>query len=843
MTGWRRWAGRVAVAIGGVALLALAAGWVYRERALPIDDGRLSVQGLPAGAGEVAIERDAHGIPTIRAASAQGAWFGLGFAHAQDRLWQMETHRRIGAGRLAEAFGPGALETDRFLRALGVRRVAQQQWERTQGEAREALLAYTAGVNAYLRDHLRARPPEFLILGIQPEAWDPVDSLAWSIMMAWDLGGNWTSELLRLRLAGRLDLAHIQQLIPPYPGDAPLPVADYSALAQRWQLASATTAAAIDRLTLAAPESGVEGVGSNNWVVGGAHSATGKPLLANDPHLKLSTPALWYFARLEAPDLHVAGATLPGLPAVVLGQNRHIAWGYTNTNPDVQDLYLERLHPQDPERYETPGGGWARFELHDETIAVRGQAPVLLRLRASRHGPVISDADSSATAGLPGLAAALGASAATVAASGSGPAPRYVLALRWSALDADPGNVIATLRFNRARSVEEFIAASSGYTAPMQNMVVADAAGPQGHIGLVAPGRVPLRRSDNDLMGQFPAPGWDARYDWAGWIDAEATPRERDPARGWIATANAKITPPDYPHYLTSEWAAPWRQQRIEQLLAARPIHDLDSLAAIQRDTRSLGVQPLLAAFRAARSGHAAAAALAPAIAAFDGEMRPDSAAPAVYQAWLRAYTGLILADELGPVWSSTYSERRSFRDAIEGIVARQDAWWCDDKTTPNTVETCAGLADVALDQALADLTQRLGPNPAQWHWSDLHRARSEHRPFSKVSPLSRLFEVSVPTGGDANSVNAMRVSLDAAAGSPRSYSTEHGPSLRALYDLADPSRSRVIHSTGQSGLPFSPHFSDFAEDWAAGRYVPLWPVASEKPRRLVLSGGNTTGR
>ncbi|HMZ00012.1 MAG TPA: penicillin acylase family protein, partial [Burkholderiaceae bacterium] len=416
MVSWRRWAGRAVGLIGAMAALSLAAGFIYRERALPIDDDRLRVHGLPTGAGEVAIERDRHGIPTIRAADAQGVWFGLGFAHAQDRLWQMETHRRIGAGRLAEAFGPGALEIDRFLRALGVRRAAQQQWERTQGEAREALLAYTAGVNAYLRDHLRARPPEFLILGLQPEAWDPVDSLAWSIMMAWDLGGNWTSELLRLRLASRLDLARIQQLLPPYPGDAPLPVADFTALARQWQLAGTATDGSIDRLARAAPESGVEGVGSNNWVVGGAHSATGKPLLANDPHLKLSTPALWYFARLEAPDLHVAGATLPGLPAVVLGQNRQIAWGYTNTNPDVQDLYLERLHPQDPERYETPGGGWARFDIRDETIAVRGQAPVRLRVRSSRHGPVISDADSSATADLPGLAGPLGASAASAPA-------------------------------------------------------------------------------------------------------------------------------------------------------------------------------------------------------------------------------------------------------------------------------------------------------------------------------------------------------------------------------------------------------------------------------------------
>jgi penicillin amidase len=384
--------------------------------------------------------------------------------------------------------------------------------------------------------------------------------------------------------------------------------------------------------------------------------------------------------------------------------------------------------------------------------------------------------------------------------------------------------------------VDEFIAASAGYVAPMQNMVVADAAGPQGHIGFVAPGRVPLRRADNDLMGQFPAPGWDARYDWAGWLDAEATPRERDPERGWIATANQKITPAGYPHYLTSEWTAPWRQQRIEQLLAARGQHDLDSLAAIQRDTRSLAVQPLLAAFRGARSGHPAAAALAPAIAGFEGDMAADGAAPALFHAWTRAYTRLILADELGPIWSSVYSERRSFRDALEGILARQDAWWCDDKTTANRAETCAELANVALDQALAELSQRLGPQPDRWRWSELHQARSEHRPFSKVNALARFFEVRVPTAGDSHSVNATRVSLQSGATGEGSYITEHGPSLRGLYDLADPAKSRVIHSTGQSGLPFSPHFSDMAQDWAAGRYVPLWPVAGERSKRLVLS-------
>ncbi|MCK6424889.1 MAG: penicillin acylase family protein [Burkholderiaceae bacterium] len=825
MAVWQRRIGWTAAALGTLVLAGAGAAWVYVQRALPVQEGLLAVRGLPPTApgvpADIRIERDAHGIPAIHAGTTQGAWFGLGFVHAQDRLWQMETHRRIGAGRLAEAFGPAALETDRFLRALGVRRAAAAQWERLQGEAREAVLAYTAGVNAYLADHLRARPPEFLLLGLHPEPWEPVDSLAWSIMMAWDLGGNWTSELLRLRLAGRMDQARIQELLPPYPGEAPLATADFPRLVREWRVAGlGGLEGTIDRLAAIAPESGVEGVGSNNWVVAGARSSTGKPLLANDPHLKLSTPALWYFARLHAPGLEVAGATLPGLPAVVLGQNRHIAWGYTNTGPDVQDLYLERLHPDDPDRYLAPGGGWARFQVREETIAVRGQAPVTLKVREGRHGPIISDAATAATEGLTG--------------SGEGGAPRYAIAMRWTALDPDPGTLSTGLRFNRAKSVEEFIAASAAHVAPMQNMVVADAQGAQGHIGFVAPGRIPLRGPEHDLRGLLPAPGWEARYDWVGWLDPEATPRERNPERGWIATANQRVVPADYPHFLTSEWTAPWRQQRIEQLLTERDRHDLASLAAMQADVRSLAVQPLLATFRAARSRHPAAAGLAPLLAGFDGEMRADAAAPAVFHAWVRAFTARVLADELGPLWGSAFSERRSFRDALEGIVARQDAWWCDDKASP-AAETCAMQADAALDEALEELSQRLGPQPAAWRWGELHQTRSEHRPFSQVAALARWFEVRVPTGGDAHSVNATRVNLNPGPARPLTYASEHGPSLRALYDLADPSRSQVIHSTGQSGLFFSPHYRDFAEDWAAVRYRPLWAPPGQTPRRLTL--------
>ncbi|MGI9152983.1 MAG: penicillin acylase family protein, partial [Rubrivivax sp.] len=351
---------------------------------------------LAGASSEIRILRDAQGIPTIRAASVRDVMFGLGVVHAQDRLWQLETHRRIGAGRLAEAFGEGALETDRFLRALGVRRAAQAQWEATQGESREVLQAYAAGINAVLRQALGARPPEYLILGLQPEEWTPVDCLAWAFMMAWDLGGNWNSELQRMRLALTFPMQRVHELMPPYPGEPPAAMADVSTLYRELKIGAGSATQAWLSLPEQAPPSGVEGAGSNNWVLAGKRTTTGAPLLANDPHLKLSAPALWYFARLEAPGLKAAGATMPGVPSIVLGQNADIAWGFTNTGPDVQDLYLERLKAGDATQYQTPTG-WAAFSTVDEEIRVKGRSePVRLKVRSTRHGPVISDAGTAA---------------------------------------------------------------------------------------------------------------------------------------------------------------------------------------------------------------------------------------------------------------------------------------------------------------------------------------------------------------------------------------------------------------------------------------------------------------
>ena len=798
----KNWLPRIAGILLATLGLAVLVAVIWWQVVAPVTEGVIEIPGF---VGQVSIERDQTGIPTVRGANRDAVLFGLGFVHAQDRLWQLETHRRIGSGRLSEAFGPGALDNDKFLRALGVRRAAAAQWEQLGGDARAAVLAYTAGINAFA-GHMRARPPEFLILGLHPEPWTPEDTLAWGIMMAWDLGGNWTNELLRMRLALTLPVARINQLLPPYPGEKSLATRDYAALYRELKVSGELGKQAL----LDAPESGVEGVGSNNWVVAGTHTASGKPLLANDPHLKLTAPALWYFARLEAPGLKVAGATMPGLPMVVLGQNERIAWGFTNTNPDVQDVYLEQIKPDDASRYRTPDG-WAPFQSFNETIRVKGQADVSLTVRATRHGPVISDAGTAVVAGLGG------------ASSGAA----YALALRWTALDADAGSIDAGLALSGAASVAEFIRGAEKYKAPMQNMVVADV---DGGIGFIAAGRVPLRRKDNDLRGLAPAPGWEARYDWVGFLDPGKTPREINPPRGWIATANHRITSADYPHFITSEWAVPYRQQRIEALLKARPKHDKESLRQIQTDVVSLATQRLLPWLRQAKPKHALGAAAMQRLATFDGEMRATDVAPLIFAAWARELTRAVFADEMGGDEAYLRQVGRSdFRAALEGVLDRNDAWWCDDKTTP-AAETCEQLVSLALDRALDELQQRLGPDIAHWQWGAVHQARSEHRPFSKVKALAPWFELRTATGGDNYTVNVARYHLKG----DEPYLNEHAASLRAIYDLKDAANSSVMHSSGQSGLVLAPEYRGFVGPWTAVRDLPLWGNGN---RKLVLQG------
>jgi penicillin amidase len=776
------------LAVLGTATVALL---IYRHVSQPQHSGSIAVT-LTSGrlADAVQIERDSWGIPSIRAKSLDDAWFAVGFAHGQDRLWQMEMNRRIANGELAEVLGPSALDSDKFLRTLGVARAAAAQYERLDAATKLAMQRYADGVNAAAAQY-KTLPPEFLLVGTRPKPWKPQDSLGWAIMMAWDLGGNWTSELTRMRLSGHLSVPQIEQLLPPI-SNLPVPTGDYSALYRTLGLQSAQAAAT--PLLAMMPSSGIEGLGSNNWVVSGSRTSTGKPLLANDPHLSLNVPAIWYFVRIEAEGLQITGSTLPGLPFVVIGRNQHVAWGVTNTGSDVQDLFIERFNPADPNSVLGPNG-LEPTQLVLETIQVKGEKEVPLNVRVSPRGPLISDVHA--------------ASRKLLGDSG------YGLSFRWAALDADNVTVRAGIQMNRARNATEFEAALRDFAAPMQNFVFADTAG---NIGTVSAGRVPVRRADNDLNGLAPAPAWEARYAWQGYLPFEQLPREINPARGYIATANHNITPEGYAHFLTSEWALPFRQQRIMQLIEAKTQHDAQSMMVLQADTLSLASPAWLRLVQAAgglapqtQPGKDAWALLQ----SYDGNATASRAEPLIYTAWLKHAAERLFADEVG---KAQYEEVRSRRDWFAAVLLATSTGsaMCDDVSTPAT-ETCAQTLSAAMDDAAAYLAKEYGGKPAKWQWGKAHVARSEHRPLGK-SPLAALFDIRVPSPGDAYTVNVGRPAM----GGPEPFLNVHSASLRAVYDLATPQAAWMMHSTGQGGHRLHPNYSDMSKPWSRVEFIDI---------------------
>jgi penicillin amidase len=773
-----RWSGRGLVALVVVAIVAGVGGWLYLKRSLPQLSGEAHVAGIEQ---PIDIVRDSEGIPHVFARSERDGWFAIGYLHAQDRLWQMEVQRRVATGRLAEVFGELAYDTDRLMRTLGFSSLAPRILERLDGDTRSALEAYAAGVNAFLASQ-PVLPVEFQVLRVKPEPWKPEHTIGWMMVMAWDLSGNWRTELGRLRFAAKLGRERAEEILPPPPGETPASWPDYGSLY------ADVAPAASDLLAKFAPYE--EALGSNSWVVSGAHSVTGKPLLANDPHLGLQAPALWYFAHISTPERNLVGATLPGIAFLVLGRNDRVAWTLTTTTSDTQDLFVERVAPDDPDSYLTPAGR-AKFEVREETIRV-GSEERRIRVRSTRHGPVVSD---------------------VVKAAGEAAPAGHVLALAWTALSADDATARAVLRLNRARNGAELAASMRDAYAPHQNLVFADS---EGHIGFIAAARVPVRRADNEAMGRVPVPGWIEKYDWQGVLPFEDMPALEDPASGTIVTANNRITPPGYKPFIGLDWAPPYRAERISELLAQAPKHSIESFQRMQADTRSRLVREMLPTALAAapekQEGRDAQAMMKN----WNGDMAMDSAAALVFAAWYRELTRLVYADELGDLFRESWDLRVPFIISVmkgEGGLGR----WCDDVRTPK-VETCAELSGLALDFAAEDLHKRYG-KPSGWRWGTAHFAAGDHRPFGFVPLLSRLFNVAPPTAGDTYSINVGHHFIRDEA---RPFASRHAPSLRAIYDFADLERSLFMHSTGQSGNVLSPWYANFADRWAHVEYLTI---------------------
>jgi penicillin amidase len=830
-----KWLGRLSVLAVVVVLLVGGVVAVQMLRSMPQLHGTLQLPGLSQ---PVMVGRDASDVTHIQAGSPLDAWRAMGFVHAQERGWQLEFNRRVMHGELSEILGPATLDTDKLMRTLGIIHMARQQLKNLSPLAQASLAAYSEGIQAAWRTGAVRPSPEFQILGTSAGgksglAWSPEDSVGWALMMALDLGGNWGQEFARLSASKVLNNEQLWQLLPPYPGEKPATSVDLPALYAKLgvyapddtrakEALKRPSSSPADRHALAqwsadwVRDMGIlEGKGSNNWVVPGNRTESGKPLLANDPHLALSAPAIWYFARLKAPAsvwqgqampaLDVMGATLPGLPFVVLGRTRGVAWGFTNTGPDVQDLYLEQLDAARPGQYRTPEG-WASFDVRNETIRVKGQGDLTLPVRSTRHGPIISDVQPQYK-GLVNTAA-------------------YAVSLRWSALTPDNHTIDAGMQANWAQNVPQLEQAFAGHHAPMQSVVMADT---QGEVAYRAIGKVPLRMPNNDIRGVAPAPGWLAQYDWQGWIPYAQNPAlntAQIEAKGWHATANQNILPPAYPHFVGADWTTPERFERIEQLMAATPRHSLKSMQIVQNDVLSLGAKALLPNALKAKPSHPLGDRAMKLLASFDGHMNSHSAAALILNVWADEMTRAVLLPRLGAERFQGLYGKRHFRLALEGILHRDDPFWCG-------AAGCAPLIHATMDRTLTRIASKLGPDPDRWRWGAWHPAISSHKPFGKVPGLHALFDVRVESPGDLFTVN---VGQYWANDKTEPFANRHAASMRALYDLGPSGESLFIYQTGQSGHVFSPRSRDMAHEWAEGRYRALRWVDASHGHRLLLN-------
>jgi len=766
--------------LGAVSLAAVAT----LRKSLPQTRGTLSIEGLSQ---PVEILRDRWGVAHIYAQNTSDLFFAQGFVHAQDRLWQMESQRRLGHGTLSELIGKKAIDTDRYMRILGLGRSAHTDAAQLSGDTLANVNAYVAGINAFVSTHKNKLPPEFLLLRHTPAPWTAADVLVWGKIMALSLSGNWTQEVLRGRLIATIGHKRTADHEAKFNPDTPLIVpagTQYHAElgASALGLAAAATSFVKDN----------DVNGSNNWVVSGARSVSGKPLLANDPHLNLQLPSIWYEAHLHAPGYHVTGATFAGVPGVVIGHNERIAWGVTNGMIDNQDLYMERFDPSDPAalRYDVDGS-WRQAELRYETINVKGGAPVIEAVRVTRHGPIITPLVSSNT------------SEAT-----------EPLALRWTALDSST-LLDAIFALNRATDWTSFRAALAAWDVPPQNFVYADV---DGHIGYQLAGNVPIRGKGD---GRVPAPGWDSAYDWTGFVAFPDLPAQYDPSDGLIATANNQIVPADASPPIAGEWLNGWRAARITQLLRQHPLHDASSFAAIHADRLSLPGLMLVAIAGRLPDGDALSNQARALLASWDGVLDTRSCAATIavqlledLQREVFAAATAVVDQRIGIGAFASRPGReymgRALPFILHALTERDDSWFRDGRTWDDV------LAE-AWRNAIPTLRKRLGDNPGKWQYGDWHQVLFTH-PLSVVPVIGKLFSRgSHPLGGNRDTVNMGDVQIN-----PDGSRVTTTPSYRLIADPSDWERSKSIHPGGQSGHPLSSHYGDFIKAWLNVEYHPM---------------------
>ncbi|KQZ90274.1 penicillin amidase [Phycicoccus sp. Root563] len=876
------------VVLGIVAVLAVT--WVRRP--FPVTEGEMKVPGLQ---GKVDVVRNDKGIPQIYADSSDDLFRAQGFVQAQDRFFEMDLRRHITSGRLSELVGEGGLETDRVIRTLGWRRVAEAELPTLKPETRRYLQAYSDGVNAYI--HQQGTPSkmslEYVVLGqkvpdYRVEDWTPADSLAWLKAMAWDLRGDYSDELMRARLAGTMSLAQINELYPPYPYDTNKPILS----AQDWTptTSNATNGSANSALPFAAPATTGkaakvaeavkdakatdpeltaerspaaeqayaavsralravpvtvgrgDGIGSNSWVVGGSRTSTGKPLLANDPHLGVSIPGIWYQVGLHCRSVSsscpfdVAGYSFAGLPGVVIGHNQSIGWGFTNLGPDVSDFFLEQVRGNTYLR----DGKQEPLTMRTETIKIGGGGEQTITVRSTAHGPLLSDAlDKVAEAG-----------DSPLVNSRTSPGD-YEVALQWTGIEVNQ-TADAIFGLNTAQNFQEFRAAAKDFAVPAQNLLYADTAG---NIGYQAPGSIPIRsRYMEGAPGFWIRPGWVSSWDWKGKVPFDEMPWSYNPPEGFIVAANQAVTESGSP-FLTTEWDYGFRSQRIRSLLEKNTKVTPATMSQIQGDVRSQFAPTLVKALlKVDLSGDDFTKQAQDLLRKWDYTMPVGAsdagAAAAYYNAVWSSLLDLTFDDELPKDLRADGGDQ--WMQAMTQLLTKPRSAWWDDKRTAGVAEGQSEILRKALVDARLDLTRELGKDPSDWQWGELHTLTLQHQVLGGddvpgvVRALFNRGPIELPGGSAIVNANGWDASqgLDDASRS-KAFKVDWAPSMRMVLDFSDLDRSRWVNQTGNSGHAFSDHYNDQSEAWAKNELYD-WPfsrkaVDAAGGDELVLVPGTTS--
>ncbi len=781
-------------------VVAIAAAALHLKRSVPSlqDDLTVSWHGASAR-----IARDRVGVAYITAQSDDAAFFALGYVHAQDRMWQLEVQRRFARGELSEVFGVATLSQDAWIRTLGLYEAAKSSWSDLSEDSRASLTAYTAGINAWLETN-PVMPAEFFIFDLSPHPWTEIDSLAWAKMFALDLAANLRHEIMNTVATQYLDSRQMRAFSELHTD------ADSSLNAQMADAARALSrVASFEDASMGAWGVGGRFVGSNAWVVAGWRTKGGAPILANDTHLNLSIPSPWYAASLNGKKLAVKGMTLVGLPLVIFGANRHIAWGGTNLMADVQDLSLEELHPERPNQYRTEDG-WKAVETRVELITVKADFPSFLRstpapervlVRRTRNGPIVSDV--------------LGRISST----------EQPVSLRWTALDPDDTSYGAFFALNYAENWQEFNSALKLLVAPTLNVLYADE---QGNIGSVAAGRVPLRQGGK---GSFPVQGWNEQQRWIGFVPFEEMPRSYNPKEGYIVSANHDLTTPDYKHFISRDWAPPYRAKRIQTLLEQPNSLSPTDMTSIQADVTDESVSELLAFLQKANFRNTRQQEALGYLANWDRRMSTDSQAAAIFYVWVKYLRDEVFTAKIAKHWNKLEDG-----EVIDGIIASasyddvlramtdSSQSWCETEARPAPLGPCSEEIENALDRAIDELTRLQGFDMSEWRWGHIHVKQYRHRPLSELRMFAPLFERRLDSGGSPNTINVANAEYRKADG----YVQTRGASFRQVIEVGGISSYLFQNSSGQSGNLLSVNYDDLSEMFDAFEYRELEMSYSE---------------